>query len=180
MTVLALLLATTLPATASGPASTAAPELREELASDIAVLEQKLVALAEAMDESQYDWTPMEGVRTVRQVFMHVASSNYLFPTLTGTKIPSSVPIHANFDNLGDFENATRSKSEVVRALRDSFEHLKAALDQAGDLDRSIDFFGRPATARRAWLETITHAHEHLGQAIAYARANHVVPPWSK
>ncbi len=24
------------------------------------------------------------------------------------------------------------------------------------------------------------HAHEHLGQAIAYARSNGVVPPWSQ
>jgi hypothetical protein len=25
-----------------------------------------------------------------------------------------------------------------------------------------------------------THAHEHLGQSIAYARMNGVVPPWSQ
>jgi hypothetical protein len=25
-----------------------------------------------------------------------------------------------------------------------------------------------------------THLHEHLGQLIAYARANDVTPPWSK
>jgi hypothetical protein len=26
----------------------------------------------------------------------------------------------------------------------------------------------------------VTHLHEHLGQLIAYARMNNVVPPWSK
>ena len=25
----------------------------------------------------------------------------------------------------------------------------------------------------------VTHAHEHLGQAISYARSNGVVPPWT-
>jgi hypothetical protein len=25
----------------------------------------------------------------------------------------------------------------------------------------------------------VVHAHEHLGQSIAYARANGVVPPWT-
>jgi hypothetical protein len=28
-------------------------------------------------------------------------------------------------------------------------------------------------------LIVVTHAHEHLGQAIAYARSNGITPPWS-
>jgi hypothetical protein len=30
------------------------------------------------------------------------------------------------------------------------------------------------------WILTVGHLHEHLGQLIAYARSNNVVPPWSK
>ena len=26
----------------------------------------------------------------------------------------------------------------------------------------------------------VDHAHKHLGQLIAYARMNHIVPPWSR
>jgi hypothetical protein len=29
-------------------------------------------------------------------------------------------------------------------------------------------------------MRLATHAHEHLGQAIAYARSVGTVPPWSK
>ena len=79
-----------------------------------------------------------------------------------------------------DFENADLSKDAVVAELKRSFEHLKTGLAQSGDFDRSVDYFGQPATVRRVWLLGVTHMHEHLGQAIAYARANHVVPPWSR
>ena len=40
--------------------------------------------------------------------------------------------------------------------------------------------FGRKSTAQAIWILTATHLHEHLGQAIAYARSNKVDPPWSK
>lgn len=29
-------------------------------------------------------------------------------------------------------------------------------------------------------LPLVTHTHEHLGQTIAYARADEIVPPWSR
>jgi len=31
----------------------------------------------------------------------------------------------------------------------------------------------------RLMLEIASRSHEHLGQSIAYARMNHVVPPWT-
>jgi len=39
--------------------------------------------------------------------------------------------------------------------------------------------FGNDITERAAFLNALTHLHEHLGQSIAYARMNGVVPPWS-
>jgi uncharacterized damage-inducible protein DinB len=157
-----------------------AADLRAELLQDIDVLERKVVALAEAMGADRYDWTPMEGVRTVAQVYLHIAGTNYFFPTLVGVAPPSGSGVTASYQSVEAFEAAGGTKQEIVAKLRDSFRHLKAALAQASDLDRSVDFFGRPATVRRVWLEAITHIHEHLGQSVAYARANHVVPPWSR
>ena len=42
-----------------------------------------------------------------------------------------------------------------------------------------MDFFGRDVTARAVYLRILVHVHEHMGQAIAYARVNGIVPPWS-
>ena len=39
---------------------------------------QKLVALAEAMPASKYDWSPDEGVASVARVYMHIARYNYM------------------------------------------------------------------------------------------------------
>jgi hypothetical protein len=40
--------------------------------------------------------------------------------------------------------------------------------------------FGAEYTGQQVWIMATTHLHEHLGQMIAYARANNIVPPWSK
>jgi uncharacterized damage-inducible protein DinB len=55
---------------------------------------------------------------------------------------------------------------------------LLAALAEK-DLDREIDFFGQKGTVREALVEAAVHPHEHLGQAIAYARVMGIVPPWT-
>jgi uncharacterized damage-inducible protein DinB len=154
--------------------------LAGDLARDIGVLEQKVVSLAEAMPAEQYGWTPMEGVRTVAQVYLHIAANNYFFPTMVGVTPPQGSAITTDYQSVVAFEAAGGTKAEIVAKLKDSFAHLKAALGQTPDLDKRVTFFGRPATARRVWLEAITHIHEHLGQSIAYARSNHVVPPWSR
>jgi uncharacterized damage-inducible protein DinB len=154
--------------------------LAGDIQRDIGVLEQKVVSLAEAMPADKYEWTPMEGVRTVAQVYLHIAASNYFFPTMVGVTPPKESSITTDYQSTVAFEAAGGTKDEVVAKLKDSFAHLKAALAQTPDLDKSVNFFGRPATARRVWLGAITHIHEHLGQSIAYARFNHVVPPWSR
>jgi len=44
----------------------------------------------------------------------------------------------------------------------------------------SVKLFGRDMTKQRALMHIIEDQQEHLGQSIAYARSNGVVPPWSK
>ncbi|MES1165157.1 MAG: hypothetical protein ABUR63_05325, partial [Verrucomicrobiota bacterium] len=48
------------------------------------------------------------------------------------------------------------------------------------DLDKKVNFFGHEITTRSGLITIVNHEHEHLGQSIAYARANKVTPPWSK
>jgi hypothetical protein len=46
-------------------------------------------------------------------------------------------------------------------------------------MEKPVTLFGMQMTARGACLLLLSHCHEHLGQSIAYARTNSVVPPWS-
>jgi hypothetical protein len=47
------------------------------------------------------------------------------------------------------------------------------------DLDKNVELFGQNTTIRDVFFTTAMHMHEHLGQSIAYARMNGIVPPWS-
>ncbi|MGH7700715.1 MAG: DinB family protein [Gemmatimonadales bacterium] len=133
----------------------------------------KLAQLAEAIPQEKYAWRPAEGVRSVSQVFVHVASANFFFPTLVGVPATSRPP--------RDAEQSVTDKAQVVDWLKRSFDHARAAIRgmSEADLDKPVDMFGRPSTYRYVLLTMVSHAHEHLGQSIAYARGNGVVPPWS-
>jgi uncharacterized damage-inducible protein DinB len=49
----------------------------------------------------------------------------------------------------------------------------------ASEFDTEITVFGQKTTKRGFMVLIVGHMHEHLGQAIAYARMNGVTPPWS-
>ena len=137
---------------------------------------EKLIALANAMPADKYGWRPGEGVRTTGEVFNHVAAANFFLPTFWGAKVPAGVnPQTLEKEMSGD-------KAKTVEVLTKSFDNLREAILAVpdSDLDRKIKMFGQDATVRDAMMVLASHAHEHLGQSIAYARSNGVVPPWSK
>ena len=137
---------------------------------------EKLIALANATPAEKYGWRPAEGVRTTGEVFNHVASANYFLPTFWGAKVPAGVnPQSLEKEMSGD-------KAKTIDAMTKSFDHLREAILAVpdSDLDRKIKLFGQDATVRDAMMVLASHAHEHLGQSIAYARSNGIVPPWSK
>jgi uncharacterized damage-inducible protein DinB len=148
---------------------------RDEALKRIATLEKKFVGLAEAMPAGKYTWRPAEGVRSVSEVFLHVAAANYGAPRMFGTPPPAGF-------NMRGFDKSTTDKAEVVSKLRDSFAHLRGAVEKLSDnsADQQVKMYGQQVTMRAAVWNTLEHLSEHLGQSIAYARMNGVVPPWSK
>jgi len=136
--------------------------------------ESKLGQLAEAMPEGKYSWRPAKDVRSAGEVYMHVAAANFGIPGFMGVKPPEG------FD-FNTFEKSQTKKADIQKTLKDSFAHVeKAWMDTPeSDLDTQIDLMGRKMTKRAAFLLLLSHMHEHLGQSIAYARSNDVVPPWT-
>ncbi len=122
------------------------------------------------MPEDKYTWTPAEGVRSVGEVYIHVAEANYyFFSIITGNKTDVS-------------SNNKTDKKTVLAMLEKSFEFVK---ETAGgfteeDLNREVEAFGMKFSVRNFMITLLNHMHEHLGQSIAYARMNGVTPPWSK
>ena len=145
---------------------------RAEFLRDLDGVQRKIVDLAATVPAEKYSWRPAPGVRSISEVYMHIAGGNYLLASFTGMKPPG-------YDTRS-LEKIT-DKDRVLIELKKSFDHLRtAALSTSdSDLDKSIKMFGNDTTERAAFLAALNHLHEHLGQSIAYARMNGVVPPWS-
>jgi uncharacterized damage-inducible protein DinB len=155
-------------------AQPAASGLKAEILRNFGDAEKKLLALAEATPAEKYAWRPSEKVRSTGEVFMHVAGGNYFLPTLFGTKVPDGV-------NPREFDKSAGDKAKVMDTLKKSFDHARQVIEGASDadLERATKVFDHDGTVREVILAMVSHAHEHLGQSIAYARMNGIVPPWS-
>ena len=131
----------------------------------------KLIQLAEAIPEDKYSWKPNDEVRSVSEVFMHVVLANYFIGGALGLETPEGIS--------PEIEKSVTSKKDVVKHLKDSFEHLAAADTDPSRFDEEIQLFGNEWPRRRVFMLIMAHAHEHLGQGIAYTRSLGIVPPWS-
>lgn len=134
---------------------------------------KKIVSLAQAMPVEKYSWRPGEGVRSVGEVYTHVAGGNYWFLQMIGVQPPAGV----DTKQIGSLTD----KEKIVEALMQSCEYMRQAVLKTPDADLSkpAKIFGREGTVREVFLMILTHDSEHLGQSIAYARMNGVVPPWT-
>ena len=171
MLTLAAVAVLAMPARAQGT-----PGLGEELRGQFEGSAEKLVALAEAMPAESYSWQPMEGVYTVAAAYMHVARYNYMYPDMyLGVDAPSGV-------DYASLEERVTTKGEAVRVLAASMDHVRGIMDAMSDADlaKPTELYGRAVESWAVLLQLVTHMNEHLGQAIAYARMNRVVPPWSR
>lgn len=149
----------------------------EEFEGQFGASASKLVALARAMPAETYDWTPGEGVATVAHVYMHVAHYNYLYPH---GSMGRATPVPAS--EYERWEDEVRDKDQVVAILERSMEYVRSVAREtsASDVDAPADLYGRRVGEWAVLFQLVAHMNEHLGQSIAYARMNGVVPPWSR
>ncbi len=145
---------------------------RADVLREIDTVGGRLLQLAEATPADKFSWRPMEGVRSISEVYMHVAAANYSILSGLGLQPPAGIDPR-NLETITD-------KARVVAILRQSNEAARQAVSSApDDLERSVQLFGRQNTARGVLFLLVNHLHEHLGQSIAYARMNRIVPPWT-
>jgi uncharacterized damage-inducible protein DinB len=158
----------------------AAPALRAQssssgiqaaYAADADKLSQKFVGLAKVMAE-KYDWRPGQGIRSPAEVFNLIVMENgMLTRTLTGATAPA-----------GPRPAPITDPAQLQDALKNSYADLQKAISGLSDVDLKapVKLFGRDMNKQAAIMLLMSDQHEHLGQSIAYARVNGVVPPWSK
>src|SRR5689334_9158022 len=143
--------------------------LQAAFAEDAGTLSDKFTGLARVM-AGKYDWKPGEGVRSVSDVFNLIVYENGLV-----ANVLSGSPAGARPAPIIDPE-------KMQEALKTSYANLQKVIGglTESDLRTTVKLFGRDWTKRDAIVHVLQDQHEHLGQSIAYARTNGVVPPWSK
>jgi uncharacterized damage-inducible protein DinB len=143
-------------------------------------MEDHVQSLLKAVPDDKLDWRPGPGVRSFREVFLHIAAANKLILGIA-TNQPKGDDLQKLIGEAGAAEKSKGGKDEIAKALTDSFAAIRKSLEsaRAGGLAREAEFFGMPTTRRGVYTFLDTHLAEHLGQLIAYSRVNGIVPPWS-
>lgn len=147
------------------------PIFVQEFLGQIDFVKGRLTQLAEAMPEDKYDWTPGEGVRSIGEVYVHVAESNYYMLSL----VKGEKPDMSSAESKADKKTALEMMEKAFAVVKESTAQFSEE-----DLNKEIEAFGMKFSVRNFMVTMIAHLHEHLGQSIAYARMNGVTPPWSK
>ena len=162
-------------APASAASAAPSPGARAEFLEEIAYYEGRYTRLAEAIPADKYTWRPAEGVRSIGEVYNHIVAANYGIARALGTQPPAGLDFKAILAASGD-------KAKTVQGLKDSFAHFRGAILALSDADadKAQKMFGRQTTLRGSYIMITGHFGEHLGQSIAYARMNGIVPPWTE
>ena len=151
-----------------------------DLIMPLSEMQDQVVALAKAVPEEKYSWRPGPGVRSFKEVFLHIIYGNELLLNVANGSPVSELQKQIEANSKG--EQQTVSKEKLIQMLTDNFAAIRSALEKerAAALGRNADFFGTATTRRGVFTFLDTHVGEHLGQLIAYARMNGIVPPWSR
>lgn len=142
-------------------------------------VQKKILSLEDAVPQDKFKWRPAPGVRSIAEAYLHIAFGNYLLTKIATGQEP---PADAGWEMNGPkWDSKTTDKKEIKAILEKSFDHLRTVMKgvQDADLDRKVSFFGRELTSRAVLISLVGHLNEHMGQEVAYARSNNVVPPWS-
>ena len=161
---------------AAAPADHTAPsyDMKGQSLVDLQVMQKKFVDLANALPADKLTWRPSEDSRSFAEVFLHVVGERYVILALMGTTSPSG------FD-AKTLEKSTTDKARIVEELNKSWEFTQKAVNGMSNADfaRLLPKLGPQANAGDVIYILVSDAPEHLGQLVAYARENGIVPPWT-
>lgn len=141
---------------------------------DLAAVQQKFVSLANAIPADKLTWRPSPDARSFAEVFLHVAGERYQILALGGATPP------AGFVGKG-FDKSTIDRTQIVEELNKSWDFAQKTINGMTNADfaRLVPKLGPQANAGDVVYILVADAHEHLGQSVAYARENGIVPPWT-
>ena len=136
-------------------------------------MQDTIVRAAEKMPEENYNFKPVDSVRTFGQIVGHIADAQYMFCSIaTGEKNPSL-----------NIEKTKTTKADLVAALKESVAYCTKAYDSMNDETGAqlVNLFGQMKAPRLGVLTVnLMHDDEHYGNLVTYMRIKNIVPPSSE
>jgi len=127
---------------------------------------------AEQAPESLFTFKPAPTVRSLGQLFAHIAGAENMF---------CSMALAEPMKPEDEFEKVAGNKAALVAALKASGTYCEKAYTMAdADSHAMIDVFGRPNSKLYALTMNATHDGEHYGNIVTYLRIKGMVPPSSQ
>lgn len=166
-------------ATAQAPqssADTTAPsyDMKAQALLDLQGVQKKCIDLAQVLPSDKLTWRPSPDARSFAEVFLHVAGERYGILSMLGAAPPAGF-------TAKDFEKSTTQKDRIVEELNQSWSFTDKTINGMSNADfaKLLPKLGPQANEGDVVYILVADAHEHLGQLVAYARLNGIVPPWT-
>jgi uncharacterized damage-inducible protein DinB len=128
---------------------------------------------ADKIPEDLWSFQPTPQVRTVAQMFAHVADGQY---ELCGIAVEGK-PVSKNI------EKTAKTKADITAALKEAFSYCDSAYAKMTDATAAemVPFFGGNKVPRLGAMDyNNIHTMEHYGNLITYMRLKNIVPPSSE
>jgi uncharacterized damage-inducible protein DinB len=135
-----------------------------------AIAKNDILGSVDKIPEELWSFQPTPEVRTVAQLFAHVADGQYEFCSVAaGEKVSKGI------------EKADKTKAEIVPALKEAFAYCDGVYAKMTDADAAqlVSFFGMKITKLGAMDFNTAHTMEHYGNLVTYMRIKGIVPPSS-
>ena len=149
-------------------------DMKGQSLADLQVVQKKFVDLANAVPADKFTWRPSADSRSFAEVLLHVAGERYGILGMMGAEPPQG------FDRKA-FEKSTTDKAQIIAELNKSWQFSQKTISGINNADfaKMLPKLGPQANEGDVVYILVADAHEHLGQAVAYARENGIVPPWT-
>jgi uncharacterized damage-inducible protein DinB len=131
-----------------------------------------LVSSAEKMPEANYNFKPVDSVRSYGQIVGHLADAQYNFCAMALGETNPGLKI----------EETKTTKADLVAALKGALTYCDKAYDGMTDASgaQMVKLFGMDMP--KFGVLNINNAHdmEHYGNLVTYMRLKNIVPPSSE
>ena len=159
--------------TSSAVAQNAGAPVAEALRDLTGRFQRNLVAAAEEMPASKYDFKPTPPQMSFRDIIGHLADGNdYLCSKIGGMEPPKRPELAKS-----------AAKDKLVARLKESFQFCETALARMDDskLSGKVPYFGNREISRAAAVLAVAEDWGgHYSQMAVYLRLNGLLPPTAK